>query len=260
MQTAFRPFLTHCVTCCAVAFLLVLALAAIADAGEFRVTPIRLDFGKNTKSGALSVINEGKNQINLQISVMAWSQDEQGKDAYTDTKDREIVFFPKIMTLKPGEQRIIRAGTKGPQPAEERTYRMFIEEIPEPASRQRQAQISILIRFAPPLFVLPIKETVSGALENVELSRGALKAVVRNTGNVHFKISSISFRGKGIDGKEVLSKDVSGWYLLHGAARTYEVKPDRSVCEAVSSVDVVVKTDSVTLSRTINVLPEMCKP
>lgn len=240
-----------------IAFVLVFT-SAIAAAGEFRVTPIRLDFTSETKSGAITVINEGKDRINLQISVMTWSQDEQGKDVYADT--REIVFFPKIMTLEPGEQRVVRAGTKGPQPAEERTYRLFIQEIPDPASGRRRTQVSILIRFAPPLFVLPVKETVSGVLEKVEFSRGVLKAVVKNTGNVHFTITGVSFRGKSRDGKQVLAKDISGWYLLHGAARAYEVTPDASLCESLANADVEVKTESFTLSRTIDVLPGMCKP
>src|SRR3972149_1429760 len=99
-----------------------------ALAGDFQVSPITLELGRGTNSGVFTVINEGQEKINFQIAVSEWTQDSTGKDVYSETTD--IIFFLKIMTLEVGEQRVIRVGLKGPWGREEKTYRIFIEQIP----------------------------------------------------------------------------------------------------------------------------------
>jgi fimbrial chaperone protein len=237
--------------------LAVLCGARPSFSGEFRVTPIRLEFNKYAKSGVFNVINEGRSGITLQVTASEWTQDQAGKDVYTETSD--IVFFPKIVSLEAGEQRVIRAGMKGAQPAREKTYRLFIEEIPEP-KKAEGARISIAIRFAPPIFVKPASETVSGSVEAFGLSQGTLTAVVRNTGNVHVTVTSVTLRGVSAAGEEAFSKEIAGWYLLSGASRPYTADIPRDACRKLSTVAVEVKTDTFTLNRKLNVHQEMCSP
>lgn len=228
-----------------------------AMAGEFRVTPIRLDFSRNVKSGVLTVINEGQEKITMQISVMEWSQDAQGKDQYTPTSD--LVFYPKIMTVEPAEQQVIRAGSKGQPPAREKTYRLFIEEIPaQKKPEEGSSQVNIVIRFAPPVFVRPDKENIAVSLTEAGIAKGLFKLGVHNSGNVHVTITSVHISGKGQEGQEVFAKEISGWYLLNGASRSYEANIPGESCRAMKTVEVELKTETLTLNRTVNVLPEMC--
>src|SRR5574337_916445 len=97
---------------------------------NFSISPTSLELSGGVKSGVFSVKNGGTDKLNVQISLKEWAQDADGKDVYTDTKD--IVFFPKIMTVEPGEQRAIRIGAKAPAALREKTYRLFVEEIPSP--------------------------------------------------------------------------------------------------------------------------------
>ncbi len=239
--------------CCAVIF----SAAGTAFPGEFRVAPIKLEFDKGAKSGVITVINEGRERMNLQVAVSEWTQDAEGKDAYTETSD--IVFYPKIMTIEAGDQHIIRAGVKGPLPLREKTYRLFIEEIPEP-KKAEGAKVTIAIRFAPPIFVKPPAETGSGSIEKIDLSNGRLTAVVKNTGNVHVTVTSVTMRGAASDGREVFSREIAGWYLLNGVSRTYatEIPPD--VCRTMSRIEIDVKTDKFNLNGKLNVHKEMCSP
>lgn len=238
--------------------LAVLLLAnGTAAAGEFRVTPIRLDFSRAVKSGVLTVINEGQERITLQISVMEWTQDDQGKDVYTPTS--EVVFYPKMMTLESGEQQVIRAGSKGPPPAREKTYRLFIEEIPvQKKAEEGRSQVNIVIRFAPPVFIRPDNEKIEVSLTEAGLAKGVFKLGVTNRGNVHVTITSVRFNGKGAEGQALFAKEISGWYLLSGASRTYEATIPAEVCNSLQAVEVELKTETLTLNRAVNVLPEMC--
>ncbi len=193
---------------------------------NFSITPTSVDLNAGVKSSALTVINSGEEKLNCQIDIKEWSQDGEGKDVYTDTKD--VIFFPKIMTVEPNEQRAIRIGFKGPQSVKEKTYRLFVEEIPSqkksPEAKEAgkiSAGLTIAFRYAVPIFMKPVKPQESAIMEGVDMANGVAGAVLKNTGNVHIKILSITFRGKASDGKEILSQDVAGWYVLQGLSRRY---------------------------------------
>lgn len=226
-----------------------------AWAGDFQVSPITLELGQGINSGVFTVMNEGQEKINFQIAVSEWTQDSTGRDVYSETRD--IVFFPKIMTLEVGEQRVIRVGLKGPRGREEKTYRIFIEQIP---SRDKSAgvNIAISIRFAPPIFVKPAQIKISGAIDTIQMAKGKISAVVRNMGNVHFRIISIWIKGRSVSGAEVFSQEIAGWYLLHHVTRNIETSVPQEKCQELSSVEIEAKTENSNLYGKLDVQRGMC--
>jgi len=221
------------------------------------VTPIRLDFDRGTKSGVITIVNEGGDRLNVQMRAFEWTQNADGKDQYTETND--IIFFPRIMTLEKSEDKILRAGIKIPATAKEKTYRLFIEEIPEP-KKAEGVNVAIAIRFGVPIFVKPLKEEVKGEIEKVDLSKGILNALVKNIGNSHFVINSVDIKGKNVKGEETFSKELSGWYLLNGVSRRYTIIIPQEVCKALSRLDIEVKTDRFKLNGKLDVDQAMCVP
>jgi len=95
-----------------------------------------MDLGGNVKSGAFSVINNGKEKIDFQVSVKEWTQDEKGKDVYTDTND--IVFFPKVMSVDANSQRAIRIGFKAPLGLKEKLIAFSSKKSPHPKRHRTQ--------------------------------------------------------------------------------------------------------------------------
>lgn len=93
-------------------------IPSIAFSGEFRVTPIRLDFDRGTKSGVITIVNEGSDKLNVQMKAFEWTQNADGKDQYTETND--IIFFPRIMALEKNTEKILRAGIGFQQPQRKR--------------------------------------------------------------------------------------------------------------------------------------------
>ena len=249
------------------AFLLLLSLIGLAPspalASNFSISPTSLELDKNVKSGAFSVINSGTEKLNCQIDVKEWSQDADGKDIYTEAAD--IIYFPKIMTVEPTEQRAIRIGIKGPPSMKEKTYRLFAEEIPsqkKPLESKGTGKISagltIAFRYATPIFVKPVKQQESAVIENIHLSKGTLRAFVKNTGNIHIKLLGVTFRGKAKDGSEVFSRDVAGWYILQGMSRPYEAIVPKELCENIATIDVNAQSENFTINGTMNVQKTMC--
>ncbi len=232
-------------------------------AADFQMQPTTLDLGGGVKSGVFSVINNGNEKIDFQISIKEWTQDAEGKDVYADTKD--IVFFPKIMSVEPFGQRAIRIGVKAPPSQKEKTYRLFVEEIPSPNKTPDvklkgniRAGLTIAFRFATPIFVKPVRPQESYVIDRIEMSKGAVKAIVKNTGNVHVKLRAVTFSGKAADGKELYSKQLAGWYILHGLSLPYETAVPKELCGKLATIEVNAQTENSNINGTLNVQKNMC--
>ena len=239
------------------AFLPAFLSSDIVRAGEWRVTPIRLDLGRDAKSGAVTVFNGSEERLQLQMKAFEWTQDGEGKDRYEETGD--ILFFPRIMIFDKQGEKILRAGIKATALAREKTYRLFVEEIPEPIKAEG-ARVAIAIRFALPIFVKPLKEETRGEITGLSMSGGVVTAAVKNSGNVHLFVRTVLVQGKDGAGKLVLTKELSGWYLLAGAQRVHTAEVPADVCREIARVDVEVRTETLSFTGSLVADPSMCEP
>jgi fimbrial chaperone protein len=231
---------------------------SLAAAGAWGVTPIMLHLGKDARSAVITVSNDEDKRLEVQMKAAEWTQDAQGKDIYEETGD--IIFFPKILIFEKKEEKIIRAGIKIPAVSKEKTYRLFIEEIPEPR-RAETTSVAIAIKFGVPIFVRPLKEELKGEVGKIAMSKGVVEALVKNTGNIHFVIDSISVRGENMQGNETFSKDIAGWYLLSGASRLYTATVPQDACAQTTKITVEIKTtEKIKLNSILDVNKTMCLP
>jgi fimbrial chaperone protein len=231
-------------------------LSSVTLAGDFKVSPMKLEFDKDKKTDVLKLKNQGEGELRLQVEAMKWSQDADGEDTYSETTD--IFFYPKILVLKGNESRVIRTGIKMPPSEEEKTYRLFVTEIPK-RDKSMGVKVAIAIRFGIPMFVKPLEEKPEGEITGMVITGGELGVLLKNTGNVHFMIENINISAKGSSGKEIFSEEVSGWYLLRGVSRLYKVSIPTKACTDTETLDVAVKMkDSITLNRRIDVDKSMC--
>ncbi len=237
--------------------IIALLLSAPVDAGEFRVAPIKVFLHRGVKSELVSVINDGKESIKVETEVVQWWQDEEGKDRYSPTKD--IIYYPKVMVIKPGKMRSIRLGLKTIPEGAEKTYRIFIQEIPQ-KERDTGFAIRIALRFGIPIFVLPEKERVAGSVESVSLEGGKLTIWVKNLGNVHFRINKVDVNGVDVAGRSIFKKSLAGWYVLHGKRKLFEVKVPEEVCKKLKELTISVDTDKEDFSSRLDVKHSMCSP
>lgn len=228
----------------------------IAFAGEWQVIPIRLEFDQTTRSGVLTVTNAGETPLTVNVDAYAWSQDATGKDQYE--KSSELIFFPKTLTLGPGQERVIRTGIKVPAVSAEKTYRLFIEEVP--TNRQPDGTgVALAIRFGVPIFSRPVKPEIAGELETLAIEDGVLQIPLRNTGNLHFRIGSIQVTGRDAAGAPLLEQEQNGWYLLHGVARTYRVELPPELCRDLDTLAVRVLGDGIELNGMTHVDQSACR-
>ena len=184
MNLTLRTFVLT-TACC------VLFTTGFAKAGEFSVNPIRIDLGVSVRSGVITIKNDDQQKLSFQIEAKEWTQDAAGKDQYTDTD--ALIFFPKIMSVEPGETGLIRVGAKATALPTEKTYRLFMEEMPGATKKVEGsgAQINVLIRFGAPVFVAPLKPQDSLDIESFGLTKGNVSILAKNTGNRHQVVQGI---------------------------------------------------------------------
>lgn len=240
---------------------LLLALApAIAAAGPFDVQPIPLVLDATRRSAALVVRNTGAAPASLQVEAARWTQGEDGAERYEPAP--ELVIFPELLRLGPGEERVLRVGLDG-APAGgggERAYRVYLQELP--VDEPGQPRVKMTFRMGVPLFVKPAREAPRRRLERVWLDEGLVHVRLENSGNVHAKVKRLRIDGLDPAGRTRFEREARGWYVLAGAAAVYSFRLDEADCREARSLSIAADlSDGSSLPpATLELPPAGCRP
>jgi fimbrial chaperone protein len=212
-------------------------------AARISAYPTKIHLSARVSSGLLTLENVGDEVMRFQLSLVAWDQTREGEPRFSATED--IVCFPPLLNLEPGAKRPIRVGTTAPAGERERTYRVFIEQLP-PLRTQDQPvqehQVRVLTRLGVPIFVTPSKPVVGRGIELADVSEGKFSIVVRNTGNVHFQSLKVRLLALGPSGARVFDRELPGAYVLAGGSRAYPIELSVSECARGGRLEIEVTT------------------
>ena len=224
------------------ALLALLVIGSSARAGGLNVTPIQIRLSPQVTKAMLTLRNDGAETMRYQVSATSWNQTSRAELQLAPTK--EIVFFPGLFTLKPGEERNVRIGVGTPFGLVEKTYRVFVEELP-PTERPAQttSQVRVLTRVGVPVFLSPSRALERRAIENLSATHGRASFRVSNQGTVHFREDSVQLRGVDAAGKELFAREQKGWYVLAGGSLDYDFELPKS-CPGLASVAAVVTAEN----------------
>jgi len=227
-------------------FLILLFETAAVSGSTLNVYPLKILLSRRDRSSSLSITNAGKEATAVQITVKKWQQDIQGIDSFADTDD--VVFFPKIVTVPPGQKQIIRVGlrTLRDDPAVETSYRLFVDELPVNPSANG---VRMTLRLAVPLFASPARPSKNGAIDSVSIRNDQMTIVVRNGGNSHAHISSMTVIAADARRAQVFRTERRDLYVLAASVRAFTLKVPSGLCGAVASVRVWVDLGGVQLYK-----------
>jgi fimbrial chaperone protein len=234
----------------------VLFMLPPAYAGSFKAVPTKIFLNARAKTAVLRVTNSGNEKVTVQLDTKEWSQDENGKDVYTDTRD--IIFFPRMADIKKGEERIIRVGYNGKiSGATEKTYRLFVQELP--VKKPGEMALKFALKLGIPIFVKPVKEIEDSAIQGAELKEGKVLVKVSNNGNTHFIVNRLSITGLDSSGAEVFAKEIGGWYVLSGITKAYAIDIPGEKCRKASAIKVSVGVKDKRLGARVAVDRARCE-
>jgi len=245
-------------TLLAVIGLALLGGAETVLAGSFSINPVSLSLSGKRASSLLTLKSNGTEPVRVQITAYEWSEARDGTAKLEPTED--LLVFPPIATLAPGASRAIRIGTAAPQGIVEKSYRIYIEEMPPEESKPKPGEVRVLSRFGIPVFLAPIKPSPELKLETVGVTEGHVRLTIANAGNVHARLESVVIRALDASGAPLFTKEVKGWYLLAGGLRSYDVPLDPEACQRSASIAVEIIGPAGRLDGSANELVGACAP
>jgi fimbrial chaperone protein len=244
----------------ALAVLLTTALVGSpARAADFTVNPIQIFLSRQNQSAILTVQNTSTEPLRFQLNAFGWAQDPAGQMLLTPTT--EVIFFPRLLSLAPSEQRIVRVGVSVPPGPVERTYRIFVEELPPATTQSTPAgQVRVLARMGIPIFIEPRTGRAELRLAPPTLTAGRVVFELHNAGTKHVIPQEIRARGLGSGGEALWDRESEGWYILAGDRRVYEIPLSREDCARTKTIAVEVKAGEQALAERLDVAAAACGP
>jgi len=196
-------------------------LAAPATASTFNISPIRAQLTAGHRTEALTLINADDSPVVVQVRVVSWSQ-KSGAEQLEDT--RELLVTPPVLQIPANGQQIVRVALRrDPDPAQELTYRVIFEEVPQAAPKDFTG-LRVALHLSIPVFVAPAHGKASPQLawESRWLANGQLEVAATNNGSGHLQITDFEAQ---FPGSLMPLRGVTSKYVLPGSRMSWTLTP-----------------------------------
>jgi fimbrial chaperone protein len=232
-----------------VAALAVALVPARARATDILVSPVLVELGTKMRNAILKVRNPSQEKVRYQVRAFSWTQDQKGEMQLLPTSD--VVVYPPLLEIAPGDERNVRVAAHVAPGERERSYRVFVEEMPRPESPEQSGQVRVLMRIGIPVFVEPPKAERRGTVAFTAAGSGRASLNVRNEGNVRLRPTEVRLVGRSAAGDVTFEKRLDPWYVLAGDERFYEADVPEDVCAATRTLRAIVAEAGGNLEATV---------
>jgi fimbrial chaperone protein len=212
MKTSFKPIV---LTALAAAI-----IAPAAHAADIRAAPTTLELAPGARTATLTVINEESRARKVQIRVMRWTQVD-GQEVLAPTQD--VVASPPFANLQAGQKYLVRVVrvTKAPPQGEE-SYRVLIDEVPDP-NDVKPGAVNLILRQSIPAFFSDEPRRVSIVDWSMARQGSQLWLVAKNRGGRRLRLSDVAIQGGA--GAPYQQAGLVG-YVLPGTTMRFPIAAD----------------------------------
>jgi len=224
--------------------------AAEVGGGRFSINPTLVVLPPGATSVLVALGNESDAAMRFQLAAYAWDQAPEGEMKLAPTED--IVFFPQMLTLGPGESRNVRVATLLAPGAIERSYRLFIEELPASEAAGKAGAVQMLARVGIPIFVPPPRKVEEAEIRDIVRSADVLSFTLANTGNVYFVPEQVAVKTLAHDGATLGERTLRGWYVLAGGTRMFRTDLPGLALPNAAEVLVEARIGGTTVTRRLD--------
>jgi fimbrial chaperone protein len=227
------------------------ALVAPSFAASFSVTPVRIFATPRDRAIAVTISNDGDQELVMQADIFAWNQKPTGEDELVLSED--LVLSPPIVKVAPKSRQVVRLALVGaPKSGQQLTYRMIAREVPEARPDAGTMQLQIALAFSIPVFITPpkVKSDLQCGASRTAADTVSVSCV--NSGTAYAQARDVTLNTSA--GGKVVHREL-GAYFLPGTKRSFDLKASEGPFKAgpyqlaVSLDDGTTKTFDVTLSE-----------
>jgi fimbrial chaperone protein len=240
---------------------LAVALASLAPApargGDLEISPIVVDLGR-ARSTLVTVRNAAKEAGRYELHAFAWDESPLGQMKLEPAKD--LLVFPPVLELAPGQEKKIRIGTTAAPGERERTWRVFIEEILPATTVQEATRLRTRLRIGVPVFLAPQRAIAGGEIVGLGVEHGKITFLLKNAGTVRIHPSTVRVVATDASDKPVFEKSFQGWYVLAGGDRLYEIDLPADACAKAKAVAATAVLEQSSIEARQPVAGGACAP
>jgi fimbrial chaperone protein len=223
--------------------MLVATYASAAWGSVVSISPVRIHLSGAKPSEQLKLTNNGDKAARFQVTAHSWHETPAGQMELRPSTD--LLFFPSLIEIRPGQTRRVRVGSTVAPGRSELSYRIIVEELPS-ASRA-PGVVQVLTRLNVPVFVQPAASRPKAVL-STRVERGQFQVSLENSGNAYFKATTLRVIARSKTGIVLFDKTLAGWYVLAFGRRVYSLAIPEGTCTDVATVTATVTTEKGTTS------------
>jgi len=227
------------------------ALALPALAGLFSVTPVRINLAPRDRAAAVTITNDGDEELVMQADIYSWAQKPGGEDALALSED--LILSPPILKLAPRSRQVVRlARVKIVNSDKQQFYRLIVREVPEAKPAAKDVQLQVALAFSLPVFITPPKTNRAIECGARRTGPDTIAVECENIGDTFLQLRDIALATSA--GDKLATRD-SGVYILSGIKRTIDIKrtegrlPGGKLKLAVTLDDGAIQSYDVTVSE-----------
>ena len=191
---------------------------ADAVAGNVVIAPVRVYLDEISTNAAIELSNPTDEPISMQVEAFSWHQNEVGEDRYAPSSD--LLAFPPIFTIRPGETQLVRVGLAEPgNRSEEQAFRLYFTELPPPQNDNLHSALRMRLRIGVPVFATQTSEPRLGlSLVESQIDGENLFLTLQNSGDGHLRLTELYPEGQASHQNRSNAR-----YLLPGASHQFAV-------------------------------------
>ena len=193
---------------------LLMPLPKLAEAASLQVAPVTLEIPAPGASATIKLRNEGTAPLNAQVRVFRWTQ-VNGEEKLEPTD--AVVASPPMISLAAKSDYVVRVVRLSKQPAAGESYRLLVDELPDPA-RQRHGTVAIILRYSIPVFFYSAQAAAAKLQWSISQRGGQVFVAATNDGDRHVRLADLKLdagQGRSIS----FGNGLTGYVLGHSSMR-----------------------------------------
>jgi len=196
--------------------------ASGAGASSFNVAPIRADLTAGHRMAVITLTNADETPVVVQVQVEKWAQVD-GVDHLE--LSREVLVTPPVLQVPGLGVQVVRlALRREPDAAQELTYRVIFQEVPQAAPKEFTLQVALSLSV--PVFVAPLTPKASARL-TFDAHAAAPDQVVLgalNAGEAHTQVFDVAL---DLPSDPIALTSNISKYVLAGSRMSWTLKVPR---------------------------------
>jgi fimbrial chaperone protein len=226
-----RPFLL------AVGVALLLLGTGVSLAASLRVAPTIIDLVAPDAAATLNLRNDDARPIDVQIRVFRWRQAGL-QEQHEPTTD--VVASPPATRLGPKEDYVIRVVRVSTRPVVgEESYRVVIDELPDPSQR-KAGTVRFVLRHVIPVFYRASNAAAADVSWTVQPAAGGFVVRAQNNGARRLKVFDLRLTDGS--GRIVARRDGLVGYVLGHATMEWSI-PAAGAGSRSGAVSIVAQSE-----------------